>query len=81
MTTRDIVLAALFTAIIIVLGFIPAVPIPLIPVPITAQSMGVMLAGTIIGARRGALAYALLVVLVAVGPLGNLSLALMLEPR
>ncbi|KPF46767.1 biotin transporter BioY [Rhizobium sp. AAP43] len=67
MTTKDLVLAALFTAIIIVLGFIPAVPIPLIPVPITAQSMGVMLAGCIIGAKRGALAYALLVVLVAVG--------------
>jgi biotin transport system substrate-specific component len=67
MTTRDLVLAALFTAIIIVLGFIPPVPIPLLPVPITAQSMGVMLAGCIIGAKRGALSYALLVVLVAVG--------------
>ncbi|MFN4206164.1 MAG: biotin transporter BioY [Agrobacterium albertimagni] len=67
MTTRDIVLAALFTAIIIVLGVIPPVPIPLLPVPITAQSMGVMLAGCIIGAKRGAAAYALLVVLVAVG--------------
>lgn len=67
MTTRDLVLAALFTAIVIVLGFIPPVPIPLLPVPITAQSMGVMLAGCIIGAKRGALAYALLVVLVAVG--------------
>ena len=67
MTTRDIVLSALFTAIIIVLGFIPPVPIPLLPVPITAQSMGVMLAGCIIGAKRGAAAYALLVLLVAVG--------------
>ncbi|MFD1746638.1 biotin transporter BioY [Rhizobium helianthi] len=67
MNTRDIVLAALFTAIVIVLGLIPPVTIALIPVPITAQSMGVMLAGCIIGARRGALSYALLVVLVAVG--------------
>lgn len=67
MNTRDLVLAALFTAIIIVLGLIPPVTIALIPVPITAQSMGVMLAGCIIGAKRGALAYALLVVLVAVG--------------
>lgn len=67
MTTKDIVLAALFTAIIIVLGFIPPVTLAFIPVPITAQSMGVMLAGCIIGAKRGALAYALLVVLVAVG--------------
>ncbi|RKE85850.1 biotin transporter BioY [Rhizobium sp. AG855] len=67
MTTRDLVLSALFTAIIVVLGFLPPVPIPLLPVPITAQSMGVMLAGCIIGAKRGALAYVLLVVLVAVG--------------
>lgn len=67
MTTRDLVLAALFTAIIIVLGLIPPVPVAFIPVPITAQSMGVMLAGCIIGAKRGALAYALLVILVAIG--------------
>lgn len=67
MTTRDLVLAALFTAIIIVLGLIPPVTLGFIPVPITAQSIGVMLAGTIIGARRGALAYALLVLLVAIG--------------
>jgi biotin transport system substrate-specific component len=67
MTTKDLVLAALFTAIIIVLGLIPPVTLGFIPVPITAQSMGVMLAGCIIGARRGAMAYALLVVLVAIG--------------
>lgn len=67
MTTKDLVLAALFTAIVIVLGFIPPVTLGFIPVPITAQSMGVMLAGCIIGAKRGALAYVLLVVLVAIG--------------
>ncbi|WP_137132323.1 biotin transporter BioY [Rhizobium sp. FY34] len=67
MTTKDLVLAALFTAIIIVLGLIPPVTLGFIPVPITAQSMGVMLAGCIIGAKRGATAYALLVVLVAIG--------------
>jgi biotin transport system substrate-specific component len=66
MTTKDLVLSALFTAIIIVLGLIPPVTLGFIPVPITAQSMGVMLAGTIIGARRGALAYVLLAGLVAV---------------
>lgn len=67
MSTRDLVLSALFTAIIIVLGLIPPVTLGFIPVPITAQSMGVMLAGTIIGAKRGALSYVLLAVLVAVG--------------
>ncbi|QWC87034.1 biotin transporter BioY [Nocardioidaceae bacterium] len=38
-----------------------------IGVPITAQSLGVMLVGAILGARRGFLALLLFVVLVAVG--------------
>ncbi|MCP8897160.1 biotin transporter BioY [Shinella daejeonensis] len=67
MTTRDIVLTALFTAIMIVLGLMPPVTLGFIPVPITAQSLGVMLAGGILGARRGAAAIALLLLLVAIG--------------
>ncbi|MCM2294524.1 biotin transporter BioY [Allorhizobium sp. BGMRC 0089] len=67
MTTRDLVLIALFAALVVVLGLIPPVPLGFIPVPITAQSMGVMLAGCILGAKRGALAYALFVLLVAIG--------------
>ncbi|CZT34422.1 biotin transporter BioY [Rhizobium sp. 9140] len=67
MSTRDLVLTALFTAIIIVLGIIPPITLAFVPVPITAQSMGVMLAGCIIGAKRGALAYLLLILMVAVG--------------
>ena len=68
MTTKDIVLVALFAAIIVVLGFLPPITIPLIAaVPITAQSMGVMLAGCIIGARRGAAAYVLVILMVAIG--------------
>ncbi|HEV7416095.1 MAG TPA: biotin transporter BioY [Tianweitania sediminis] len=67
MTTRDLAFAALFTGIIIVLGLVPPVPLGFIPVPITLQSMGVMLAGCIIGAKRGALAYLIFVLLVAVG--------------
>lgn len=67
MTTKDLVLIALFAAIVVVLGFLPPITLAFIPVPITAQSMGVMLAGCIIGAKRGALSYALIVVLVAAG--------------
>lgn len=67
MTTKDIVLIALFAAIIVVLGFIPPVTLSFIAVPITAQSMGVMLAGCIIGAKRGALAYVLVILMVAIG--------------
>ena len=67
MTTRDLVLVALFAAIIVVLGMLPPVTLGFIPVPITAQSLGVMLAGCILGARRGAAACLLVVLLVAIG--------------
>ncbi|TFF21719.1 biotin transporter BioY [Jiella endophytica] len=67
MSTRDVVLVALFAALMAALGAFPPLMIPAIGVPITAQSMGPMLAGGIIGARRGALSMLLFVVLVAVG--------------
>ena len=67
MSTRDLVLIALFTAIIAALGILPPIELGFIPVPITAQSFGVMLAGAVLGARRGALSVALLLVLVAIG--------------
>lgn len=67
MNTRDLVLSALFTAIIVALGLLPPISIGIIPVPITAQSLGVMLAGVILGARRGAVATLILIVLVAIG--------------
>lgn len=67
MTTRDLGFVALFAALIVALGMIPAVPIPALPVPITPQSLGVMLAGLILGPKRGALAVVVLVVLVAIG--------------
>ncbi len=67
MTTRDLTLAALFAAIMIVLGLIPPVPVGIIPVPITLQSMGAMLAGCILGSKRGALAMAIFVLLAAIG--------------
>ncbi len=67
MNTKDIVLVALFAAIIIVLGFIPPVTLAFIPAPITAQTLGVMLAGCVLGAKRGALSAVLVVILVAAG--------------
>lgn len=67
MNTRDIVLVALFATVTIVLGLIPPVTLGFIPVPITAQSLGPMLAGCIIGARRGAAAMLLLLLMVAIG--------------
>lgn len=63
---RNIVMIALFAALIAVLGLIPKLTL-ISGVPITAQSMGVMLCGTVLGARRGALAVLLFLLLVALG--------------
>lgn len=66
MTTKDIVYLALFAALTAALAVIP--PIPLATgVPITAQSLGPMLAGAVLGARRGGLAVLLFLALVAAG--------------
>jgi len=64
---RDLALVAIFAGIIAVLGLLPAFYSFGGLVPITAQSMGVMLAGGILGGRRGALAVILFLALVAVG--------------
>ncbi|WCG82662.1 biotin transporter BioY [Pectobacterium sp. A5351] len=67
MSTKDIVYIALFAALTAALGLFPPLTLPIIGVPITAQSMGCMLAGAISGSKRGALALVLFCVLVAVG--------------
>lgn len=67
MSTRDIVYIALFAALTAALGLFPAIAIPLIAVPITAQSMGCMLAGSIAGAKRGCLAMLLFTLLIVIG--------------
>ena len=67
MNTKDIVYVALFAALTAALGLFPPLTIPAIGVPITAQSMGVMLAGALAGSKRGGLALVLFVLLVAIG--------------
>jgi len=64
---RDAALIAVFAGFVAALGVVPAFQPPGFSVPITAQSLGVMLAGAILGARRGFAALALFLVLVAVG--------------
>ena len=66
-SSRDLALIATFAGIVAALGVVPAVYLSWLPVPLTTQSMGVMLAGSVIGARRGFAALALFLVLVAVG--------------
>ncbi len=63
---KNVTLIALFAALIAVLGLIPKITLGF-GVPITAQSLGVMLCGTVLGSKRGALAVLLFLLLVALG--------------
>lgn len=64
-SARDLALVAVFAAVTAALGLIPAIPVG--PVPITAQTLGVMLAGAILGGRRGFASQVLFLALVAIG--------------
>lgn len=63
---RNLTHIALFAALIAILGLVPKIDLAG-GVPITAQSLGIMLCGTVLGARRGALAVLLFLALVALG--------------
>lgn len=66
--TRELARIALFAALIAALGLIPAIYLPFLAgVPITAQTLGVMLAGVLLGPWRGALAVLLFLLVVALG--------------
>ncbi len=63
---KNVALIALFAALIAALGLIPKITLGF-GVPITAQSLGVMLCGTVLGSKRGGLAVLLFLLLVAMG--------------
>ena len=64
--SHSMALVALFSALMAVMGLIPKIDLPL-GVPITLQSLGVMLAGCLLGARRGFQSMALFLLAVAAG--------------
>ena len=65
---KTIAQIALYAALIAALGLLPKFNIPLAGgVPITAQSLGIMLAGVMLGPVRGALAVCLFLFVVALG--------------
>jgi biotin transport system substrate-specific component len=66
-TARDLALVASFAALIAALGLAGTLYPLGAAVPITAQTLGVMLAGSILGARRGSAAVLAFLVLVAAG--------------
>lgn len=63
---RTLAHVALFAALISVLGFLPRIDL-IAGVPVTFQSFGVMLAGAVLGARKGALAVLVFIGLIALG--------------
>ena len=67
MKIKNMLYAAMFAAIVAVLGLMPPIPLPFIPVPITLQTMGVMLAGSFLGKRLGFVSMLLVVVIVLLG--------------
>ncbi|QLK86652.1 biotin transporter BioY [Staphylococcus sp. 17KM0847] len=67
MNTKFLVYAALMTAIIAVMGLIPAIPLPFMPVPIVLQNVGIFLAGILLGRKYGALSVIVFLLLVMVG--------------
>ncbi|WP_078551835.1 biotin transporter BioY [Bacillus alkalicellulosilyticus] len=67
MKLQNMMYASLFVAVIAALGILPQIILPFSPVPITAQSLGVMLAGAVLGARYGGLSLVIFVLLVGFG--------------
>ncbi|WP_353810262.1 biotin transporter BioY [Agromyces sp. SYSU T00194] len=83
-TVRDLAQIAVFAALIAGLSLPGAIPIGSLGVPITLQTLGVMLAGAILGARKGTLAVTTYVVLALIGlpilPGGRGGLAVFVGP-
>src|SRR5690606_1381194 len=82
--TRNTVYVAIFAAMIAAMGLVPPIVIGIVPVPITLQTLGVMLAGALLGPVRGMLSSLIVVVLALAGlPLlagGRGGLAVLLGP-
>ena len=83
-STRSLVYVSLFAALIAAFALVPPIPVPMIPVPVTLQTLGVMLAGLVLGPRLGALAVLLYVGLAVLGlpilPGGRGGLAVLAGP-
>lgn len=65
--TRNTVYIAVFAAMIAAMGLVPPITLGFVPVPITLQTLGVMLAGALLGPIRGMLSSLIVVVLSLAG--------------
>jgi hypothetical protein len=64
---RDMAQVAVFAALIAALTLVPGVPLIGSSVPFTLQTLGVTLAGAVLGPRKGALAVLVYLAMIAVG--------------
>ncbi|EKU48961.1 biotin transporter BioY [Staphylococcus massiliensis] len=84
MKTKHLVYVALMAAIIAVLGLVPPIPLPFVPVPIVLQNIGIYLAGIILGMALGPLSVLIFLLLVIVGvpllPGGRGSIGILFGP-
>jgi biotin transport system substrate-specific component len=65
--SRDLALVAVFAALVCGLALTPGIPIGLLAIPITLQTLGIMLCGALLGPWRGAAAAALYLAVGAAG--------------
>ena len=70
---RHLLQIAMMAVIICVMGLLPPIPVGFIPVPIILQNMGIMLAGALLGGRRGLLAVLVVMLLGICGIPGGVS--------
>ncbi|MEY8462330.1 biotin transporter BioY [Streptococcus merionis] len=63
MKTKDLTQITMMTTLMIVLGFVPGIPLGFIPVPIILQNLAVMLAGALLGAKKGTVSVLLVLLL------------------
>ncbi|AYU55901.1 biotin transporter BioY [Staphylococcus debuckii] len=67
MTTKHITFTAIMTAIIALLGLVPPIPLPFMPVPIVLQNVGIFLAGILLGKKYGTISVIVFLILAACG--------------
>ncbi|WP_429971346.1 biotin transporter BioY [Fructilactobacillus sp. Tb1] len=67
MKTKEIAYCGVMVAIIAAFSLVPPIAVPVIPVPISFQTMTVMLAGSLLGKKLGTISVLIFLLLVAVG--------------
>ncbi|PFN79166.1 biotin transporter BioY [Bacillus sp. AFS076308] len=67
MKIKEITFVGVFAAVMGALGVVPPIMLSFTPVPITLQTLGVLLAGGALGARLGAMSQTIFLLLLAAG--------------